>query len=275
MLILQVVDFFNKTTQLFATLPSYTFLANAGITPSNTTLYNLTDIQAALKAGHGEIPTIQCTNTNQIDEIWYYYNTVGSVTYGTFYPAPATTPGDCPSQVMYLPKVPGTSPTASASASSASATSYTSSGASTATSIATSTDTSTGSNSSPTATGAPFSGKGYLEVSPASSLDSCLISYGAWYATGTCATYTATSSGSGFTLKSSKGSCAVDATSQLFSCGSNVTTPTVFGTDGTNLQYMGSSAFSSNSTASGSNQVPVYAGAVDSVPITISWQSVS
>ena len=35
----EVVDFFNKVVDLFKTLPSYTWLSNAGIVPSSTTTY--------------------------------------------------------------------------------------------------------------------------------------------------------------------------------------------------------------------------------------------
>jgi len=34
-------------------LPTYDWLAKRGITPSNTTTYTLSDMQAALTAGHG------------------------------------------------------------------------------------------------------------------------------------------------------------------------------------------------------------------------------
>jgi ribonuclease T2 len=64
-----------------------------------------------------------------------------------------------------------------------------------------------------------------LEAYTSESQTGCLISAGAWYASGTCATYTATASGSGFTLKSSKGSCGISGSE--FSCASGVTA-TVF-----------------------------------------------
>lgn len=86
---------------------------------------------------------------------------------------------------------------------------------------------------------------GFLNAFTGGSQTGCLISAGKWYTTGTCATYTATPSGkfmveefaawgkltphfqgSGFTLKSSKGSCGIS--NSAFTCGSGVTA-TVFG----------------------------------------------
>lgn len=219
--------------------------------PSTTTNYTRTDVEAALKKGHGEVPTIQCRN-GALDEIWYYYNTKGTVSKGTFYPAPATTPGDCPDTFQYLPKVPGTAPTAHTS---------------------TAGPTQTTSTSSPTSTGAPFSGKGYINVANGGKTNGCLISAGTWYTTGTCATYTGTSSGSGFTLESSKGNCAVNTSTNAFTCGSGVATPTVFGSDGNTLTSGGSSAFYASEVASGSTQETIYTGS-GAVPLVLSWQSV-
>lgn len=99
----------------------------------------------------------------------------------------------------------------------------------------------------------------------------CIISAGTWYVSGTCATITATASGSGFTLKSSKGSCGV--VSGAFTCGSGVTA-TVFTASGSNLMASGSTAFSADSTPSGSTQGTVYSGSSHSVSLTIAWESV-
>ena len=86
----EVVDFFNKVVSLFQTLPSYTWLSNAGIVPSSTATYTSAQILAALKAPRGVNAVIQCANTNQLDEIWYFYDVQGSVQTGTFIP---TNPG--------------------------------------------------------------------------------------------------------------------------------------------------------------------------------------
>ena len=88
----EVVDFFNKVVSLFKTLPSYTWLSNAGIVPSSTTTYNSADILAALQSPRGVTAVIQCENTNELDEIWYFYDVQGSVQTGTFIPTNPGTP---------------------------------------------------------------------------------------------------------------------------------------------------------------------------------------
>lgn len=103
---------------------------------------------------------------------------------------------DCPTTgVKYLPKSGSTATTTTAA-------------------------TTTTTTAVPTGTGS-FSGTGYLNAITSGTQNGCLISAGTWYTTGTCATYTATASGSGFTLKSSKGACGISSSS--FTCGSSVT----------------------------------------------------
>lgn len=80
----EVVDFFTKTVSLFQSLPSYTWLSNAGIVPSSTATYTSAAILAALKTPRGVTAVIQCANTNQLDEIWYFYDVKGSFQSGTF-----------------------------------------------------------------------------------------------------------------------------------------------------------------------------------------------
>lgn len=82
----EVVDYFTKTVSLFQSLPSYTWLSNAGIVPSSTATYTSAAILAALKAPRGVTAVIQCASTNQLDEIWYFYDVKGSVQSGTFVP---------------------------------------------------------------------------------------------------------------------------------------------------------------------------------------------
>ena len=89
----EVVDFFTRTVALFKALPSYTWLSTAGITPSSTKTYTLAQILAALKTPRGVSAVVQCENTNQLDEIWYFYDVKGSVQSGTFVAVnPSTSP---------------------------------------------------------------------------------------------------------------------------------------------------------------------------------------
>lgn len=93
----EVVDFFNTVVNLFKTLPSYTWLSNAGILPSSSATYTSAAILAALKTPRGVTAVIQCENTNELDEIWYFYDVKGSVQTGTFVPV---NPG------IFLPPLP-------------------------------------------------------------------------------------------------------------------------------------------------------------------------
>lgn len=228
---------------LFKSLPSHKWLADAGITPSSSKTYTLSAIQNALAKNHGgHAPYVGC-RSGAMDELWYFYNTRGSVQTGTFQPAESLTKSNCPSSgIKYLPKNGGSSPTSTAS----------------------------NPGSTPTSSpGGDFNDKGYLNVISNGSKNGCIISAGTWYTTGTCATFTASASGDGFTLKSSKGSCGVQ--SGVFTCGSGVSS-TVFTDDSGSLAYEGSDAFSTDSTPSGSTQAKVYVGSSHASKFTIEWQ---
>jgi len=244
----EVPDFFNKVVGLFKNLPTYQWLADAGITPSNSQTYTASQIQNALgKNRGGHSVYLGCSNS-VLSEVWYFYNVQGSVQTGNFVASDLIGSGStCPSSgIKYPPK---------------------SGGSSTST-----TTTATTTSAQPTSTGGTgsFSGSGYLNVVSGGSQNGCIISGGTWYTSGTCATFTVTNSGSGFTLKSSKGLCAVS--SGALTCSSSVSTGTVFTASGNTLVYSGSSAFSSDSTPSGSSQATVYSGNSHSVGLTIQWQ---
>ncbi|KAE9370318.1 ribonuclease-like protein T2 [Stipitochalara longipes BDJ] len=250
----EVPDFFQKTVDIFQTLDSYTALANAGIVPSSTATYTAAKIQAALKSAYGFDVTIQCSS-GALDEIWYSYDVQGSVQTGLFIKTePVGQTSSCSSTgIKYLPKS-GSPVSTSSKTGSTMTTSTTASSAS----------------SSPTGGSGTFSGSGYLNGFTSGSKTGCLISGGTWYTSGTCATYTATASGSGFTLKSSKGSCGISSSS-TFTCGSGVTA-TVFTASGGYLSYGGSTTFYAAAVPSGSTQQTVYT-ASHSVSVNFQWQS--
>ncbi|KAJ6609384.1 ribonuclease T2-like protein [Mycena sp. CBHHK59/15] len=78
----EAVMFFNTVVGLFKTLPTYQWLADAGIMPSSSTTHTLASLTAALKTGYG-----------------------GSVIDGTFIPITAPEQGSCPSTgIQYLTK---------------------------------------------------------------------------------------------------------------------------------------------------------------------------
>ena len=167
----EATDFFVRTVSLFQTLPSYDWLSAAGIVPSTTATYTLSAIQSALQAQFGYPVTINCNSNKELDELWYHYNVQGSVQSGSFDPTtPVGSGSTCPSTgIKYRPK----------------------SGSPVTTTLVTSTTTS----APPTGTGTVLSGKGYLNVVSGGSQNGCIISAGTWYTTGTCATFTATPSG--------------------------------------------------------------------------------
>ncbi|KAL9579278.1 MAG: hypothetical protein Q9212_005201 [Teloschistes hypoglaucus] len=240
----EVVDYFQKTVDLFKTLDSYAFLSAAGIVPSTIKTYTSTEILAALAKPRGVQVSIQCKN-GALDEIWYFFDVRGSVQTGTFVPAePDGSKSSCSATgVKYLPKT-GTPPS---------------------TTMTTSTGTPPTSTPTP---GGPFSGKGTLPVTTGGTANGCIISGGTWYTTGTCAAFTATASGSGFTLTSSKGKCAV--ANNVLTCASTVTTATVFSTVNGKLAYNGNTSFYTNSVPTGSTQASVSV-AQQATTLTIGW----
>ncbi|MCJ1365954.1 ribonuclease T2-like [Acarospora aff. strigata] len=251
----EVVDYFQKAVDLFKGLNSYQYLAAAGILPSSSKTYTSAEIQAALTAPRGHPVTIGCRN-GELDEIWYHYNVAGSVQTGEFVAAdPDGTKSTCPATgIKYLPKG-ATSP-------SGTSTTLATSTVPTATATATATGT----------PGAPFSGKGYLNVRTGGTQKGCIISSGKWYTSGTCATFTAAASGTGFTLTSSKGPCAI--VSSALTCASTVTSPTVFAdVNGLLADNSGSTAFYATSVPSGTTQATVYTSS-QAAGLEIVWQGV-
>lgn len=74
-----VVDFFETAIAWYRTVPTYEWLAAAGIVPSNTTTYSLVDIQTVLTEAFGAVPYLACTGAESADgsgytalsEVWY------------------------------------------------------------------------------------------------------------------------------------------------------------------------------------------------------------
>jgi len=57
-----------------------TILYRAGITPSNTTTYSLSQIQGTLTAQTGAIPYLGCSqNGTSLSEVWYFHHIKGTV----------------------------------------------------------------------------------------------------------------------------------------------------------------------------------------------------
>ncbi|KAI8635294.1 ribonuclease T2 [Xylariaceae sp. FL1651] len=247
----EVPDYFTRAVSLFKTLPSYDWLAAAGIVPSATATYTLAAIQAALTAHHGHNVVINCSG-NQLNELWYHYHVQGSIQSGTYTPVdPVGSGSTCPATgIKYLPKYSST-PTST----------------STPTTTTTTTPTSTP-TAIPTGTPGALSGKAYVKVQP----DGFLISTGNWYrASGTPATYTATPNAGNattFTLKTSKGPCQVLADASLSCAAGNAASD--FGYDGTYITYGGSATFYAAAAPAGQDKGVVYTTA-QTVSLQMYW----
>ncbi|KAG4438713.1 hypothetical protein IFR05_005793 [Cadophora sp. M221] len=233
----EVVDYFEVAVELFKGLDSFAFLEKAGIVPSTTTTYTLAQIQDVLTAAHGFPVTLGCSGT-LFEEIWYHYNVLGSVPTGEFVPtSPDGSKSDCPATgLRYVPKYLPATPTTSVPGS--------------------------------TPTGTPYLGKGFLQAYTGGANKGCLISAGTWYTTGTCATYTAATSGTGFTLTSSKGPC--DIIAGAFSCAAGNTAGIFSSIDGS-LAYADSTSFYAAAVPVGAVQQKVFT-AVDAVAVSFVWQ---
>jgi len=101
----EAVAYFQTIIQLFQTLPTYTWLANAGITPSRDQTYTLSEILSALKQGSGGYtPAVGCSH-GKLDAISWYYNLKGSLLDGGFVPIDSPKESTCPHKnIQYLPR---------------------------------------------------------------------------------------------------------------------------------------------------------------------------
>ncbi|KAI0347636.1 ribonuclease T2 [Trametopsis cervina] len=92
----EVVDFFDAARRAFNMFPTFDMLASYGITPSNTTTYNLTSLTHALTQQTGAIPFLGCTNNGTVlSEVWYFNHVYGTEQYGRFKPVNSTTNSSC------------------------------------------------------------------------------------------------------------------------------------------------------------------------------------
>ncbi|KAF8313979.1 ribonuclease T2 [Clavulina sp. PMI_390] len=247
------VYYFNQIVTLFQSLPTYQWLAAAGITPSSSATYTLTQVQNAIKAAHGYIPAVDC-ESGDMYQIYYYFNLKGSMIDGQFVPIDAPSAGSCGSSFKYLPKSSGTT----APVSSATGKTTTTTGKSTS---VTATTTSTSSGSGVTS----IPSKGFLR---AASGTGCLLTLGTW-STQTCATITFTTSGSSVTFSTSKGTCGVSGGAIVCGSGLSSTFGAVSSGGNTLLTYSGSSTFSADGTPSGTTVETVYTGSSHSVSLQL------
>ncbi|KAF2838625.1 ribonuclease T2 [Patellaria atrata CBS 101060] len=255
----EVVDYFEKTIELFKKLPSYEWLASFDIVPSYTRTYDRRAIQEALSTHHGAPVTLGC-RYGALQEIWYHYAVRGSLQSGMFVPElPDGMKSTCPQTgIRYLPKShdrPGRP-----------------------------TGTTTTTGALPTGTGGAFEGRGILNVEMASGGEKgCIISKGTWYTGGRCATFKAEKKSRGdgsrnddddnergFTLSSRRGKCGI-AHSALV-CGPGVSA-TRFTNKGGLLAVEGNTTFYAEEVPRHSVQEKVFTDERDQ-ELGIRWKGV-
>ncbi|KAF5375787.1 hypothetical protein D9757_008989 [Collybiopsis confluens] len=234
------VTFYETVVRLFQTLPTYTWLANQGITPSSSTTHTLTSLENALAAEAGVKPMLTCSGSD-LNQIAWYFNLKGSLIDGVFEPIDSPEASSCPSSgILYPPKT----------------------GSPVSTTSPTGTSTSTG-------TPGTLPAKAQIHAMQSGTQVGGLLTLGTW-STQTLATMTLSGTSSSFTMSSSKGSCGVSG--GTLTCGSGVTATTfsavkrcflmglVQATSGGNLLLAsgGSTSFSSSGTPSGETVETVF-----------------
>jgi len=101
----EAVAYFQTVVKLFKTLPTYTFLSNAGIEPSTREQHTFDDFISALENGSGFTPALHCRGKT-LNQISWYFNLQGSVIDGTFIPINSPERSTCPREgpLHYPPK---------------------------------------------------------------------------------------------------------------------------------------------------------------------------
>ncbi|KAK6201231.1 ribonuclease T2-like protein, partial [Scheffersomyces amazonensis] len=185
-----IYDFYKISMNIYEKLPTFKFLEQAGITPSETKTYTKQEISDALSSQFEGLQVyFKCNRYQVLQEIWYYHYLKGSIKQEDFVPIPSLLNSNCPQEgIKFLPKgwTPPNGPPSP--------------------------------NPNPGRPKPPIGGdRGYLKLPNHAG---CIISNGQWYQYGTCATFTVSKSQfGGYNLKSSKGYCGFDKQGQL-SCGS-------------------------------------------------------
>ncbi|RYP26124.1 hypothetical protein DL767_008164 [Monosporascus sp. MG133] len=105
----ELADYFTKAVDVFKTLPSYEWLAEADIVPSTTATYARAAIQDALKGAYNQTVIVNCNKNKELSELRYHCNVLGSVQTGNFVTVePLGSSTNCPrTGIKYLPKRSG------------------------------------------------------------------------------------------------------------------------------------------------------------------------
>lgn len=175
---LNTYDFFRVSMLLYEKYPTFDFLAEKGIVPSNDQTYTKAEIAEALRSNFGGHDVyFKCNRYHALQEVWYFHYLQGSVKNEQFVQIPSMMSSSCPETgIKFLPKgkfspPPGQPPKD------------------------------------------PSGRRGYLKLSGHSG---CLISNGQWYNFGTCATFRVVDlQFGGYNVIGSKGVCGVNEKGEL------------------------------------------------------------
>lgn len=239
----EVPLFFDRAVELFKGLPTYEWLKEAGIEPSTTATYTSAQIQDALSKKFGGAEVRLGCHYGQLNEVWYFHNVRGSIQAGDFIPTDVVgSRSSCPSTgIKYLPKG-GTIPTTTRSGAKP--------------------------TSRPTP-GKPFVGRGQLKVVVSGNTNGCIISAGAWYVSGTCASFKATKNGDNFTLKSSRGPCGI--IDDKLVCGRAVKA-TEFEASDSKLLFNGTDTFYADVVPKGRKKSSIFIDSGHDLDVQIHWR---
>jgi ribonuclease T2 len=67
-----IIDFTESVVRAQIQYPTYTWLSNAGITPSNSTGYNLTSIQSVLTKASGAVPYVRIGDCDHVLHVHHH-----------------------------------------------------------------------------------------------------------------------------------------------------------------------------------------------------------
>ncbi|CCM03749.1 uncharacterized protein FIBRA_05895 [Fibroporia radiculosa] len=99
------VAFFENVVTLFQTLPTYSWLEQGGITPTNDRTFTLDELQSAIQQASGVTASFDCDDDNTLYQIEYWFNLQGPLENGDFIAIDAYEAGSCSSEgIAYPPK---------------------------------------------------------------------------------------------------------------------------------------------------------------------------
>ncbi|KAI8442724.1 ribonuclease T2-like protein [Phakopsora pachyrhizi] len=225
----EVVTFFNRTVQLFKELPTYSWLAAGGIVPSKSVTYSLDQLQAVARKEFGHEAVWNCRG-HTLNEVWWHFNTRGAVADGKFLPTDPVGPrSTCPhTGIQYIPK-------------------HGSGGG----------DDDRPHNPKNPHVPSPGRERSIYVVNSSGEREGCLIGSGNWYRSGTCASFSvSTSSGSEILeIKSRKGPCTFSEDG--FSCSKELKTEGFSFVNGKFLTHKGQEKFYASSIPEGITQIKI------------------